>query len=63
MRLQRSDLPQPAFCPLTRCVYNLGTTCLEPRVNKGNSDAACHKMSNRELLTHIRKLSPNEPLC
>ncbi len=24
--------------------------CDEPRINKGNSDAACHRMNNKDLL-------------
>jgi len=32
------------------CVYRVGDICDEPRINKGNGDAACHRMSNKVLL-------------
>ena len=41
----------------TRCVYrDTDKICSEPRTNKGNSDAACHKMLNRYVMT---MLTPN----
>jgi hypothetical protein len=43
-------------CPLHGCVYNskLGF-CDNPRINKGNSDAACHRKTNRDLLMLLDK--------
>lgn len=39
-------------CKVTRfCVYrDTFGNCDEPRVNKGNSDSACHQMNNKDLL-------------
>jgi hypothetical protein len=27
--------------------------CDDPRINKGNDDAACHRMSNKQLLEYL----------
>jgi hypothetical protein len=54
IRKQRSDLPNKAtFCiygELRRCVYHVDGSCDSPRINKGNSDARCHRLSNKALL-------------
>lgn len=52
IRIQRSDLPLgPAVCPMPMpCVYRKDGICDEPRINKGNSDAGCWDVSNREVL-------------
>lgn len=42
--------PTPCRKP-GHCVYrDENEICDEPRINKGNSDAACHGMSNKDLL-------------
>lgn len=51
MRLQVTDLPNATVdCDITPCVYNMAGKCDTPRVNKGNSDASCHRMSNKDLI-------------
>lgn len=43
----------PAMCPyrgLTATTTARASWCEEPRTNKGNSDAACHRMNNKDLL-------------
>lgn len=41
---------KPMRCVLSApCVYRENGVCDSPRTNKGNSDAACFKMSNRDL--------------
>ena len=47
----------PTRCLLKReCVYrDHEGVCDEPRINKGNSDAACHTMSNKALLELLEK--------
>lgn len=41
----------PQFCAVSGCVYrDRAGVCDEPRINKGNSDARCHSMLNKELL-------------
>jgi hypothetical protein len=54
-RMQRRDLPgSPVECSIDRpCVYRVRRLCDEPRINKGNSDAACHRMSNRAVLAAL----------
>lgn len=50
----------PKMCPyrgLTATTPEWGVWCEEPRTNKGNSDAACHRISNKDLL----KLLENRP--
>lgn len=40
------------------CIYRTSfDICREPRTNKGNGDAACHRMNNKDLLP---KLVPAE---
>lgn len=45
---------EPSVCDLD-CVYNQvrwnnRKVCSSPRINKGNSDASCYKMHNKQLL-------------
>ena len=55
MRVQKAELPlDQRECPYNKCVYNADGICPEPRINKGNSDAACHKLSNKKLLKILR---------
>lgn len=35
------------------CVYRANGICDVPRINKGNSDSACHKMNNKEVLPFL----------
>jgi len=40
------------------CVYrDSRQICEDPRIHKGNSDAACHRMNNQDLLPHLEALS------
>lgn len=40
------------------CPYRDGNSyCDEPRTNKGNSDAACHRMNNKDLLRFLEKIA------
>lgn len=57
-RMQRSELPSTSVrCELGKgCVYRVGGLCDEPAINKGNSDAACHKMGNRALYEVLEPL-------
>ena len=56
MRLQKSDIPNtPHQCINRRCVYNEDSVCDEPRINNGNSDAKCHKRSNKVTLSWLEK--------
>lgn len=41
------------WCPKEECVYNKSGLCDEPRINKGNGDAECHKMNNKDLLVML----------
>jgi hypothetical protein len=57
-RLQRSDIPDaPTPCAWPNaCVYrDESGICDEPRTNKGNSDAECHKMPNRQIIGYLVK--------
>lgn len=60
MRYQRTHLPgEPTHCPMSACVYCVDGTCDDPRINKGNSDAKCHRMSNKVVLVMLGKPLPN----
>jgi hypothetical protein len=52
MRIQIDQIPRtPTPCPVENCVYRDDNgICDEPRINKGNSDAKCFRMSNKALL-------------
>lgn len=61
-RVSIGEIPcYPKVCRVPKpCVYRqgeIGGWCDEPRINKGNSDAACHRMNNKDLL----KLLENRP--
>jgi len=45
----------PTLCGLGKpCVYrDANGICDEPRINKGNGDAACHALNNKDLLPHL----------
>lgn len=38
------------YCLVTACVYNEDNHCDDPAINKGNSDAECHKLTNKQVL-------------
>ena len=38
------------WCPRHDCVYNSAGLCDEPRINRGNGDAECHRMSVKDVL-------------
>lgn len=55
-RLSIYAIPNRPMCcvlPARNCVYRQNGICDQPRINKGNSDAACHKMSNKALLKEL----------
>lgn len=59
MRAKISAIPDvPRQCRIVEpCVYRgKNKNCDEPRTNKGNHDAACHKMLNKYVVT---MLTPN----
>lgn len=59
-RLQRYHLPTTwTQCGTRNCVYNTGGLCEDPRINKGNGDAKCHKESNRFLLARLEPVTAN----
>ena len=61
-RVQRSKIPAlPMVCKIKKpCVYRVNLICDEPRINKGNSDATCHKMGNKNLIEHLHKSEKND---
>lgn len=63
IRISARMLPNtPRVCTLGKpCVYLVGTVCDEPRTNKGNYDAACHRVNNKNLLPHLTTAAPSEP--
>jgi hypothetical protein len=52
----------PSLCPFKRCVYNDGGYCDDPRTNKGNSDAECHRMSNRKIIEYLENTRSNNSI-
>ena len=59
-RMQASELPgRYVFCALDRmCVYRINGMCDDPRNNKGNGDAACHRMGNRAIYEKLSDTAP-----
>lgn len=52
-RLHKGVLPNiPSNCQRL-CVYSHHGVCDDPRTNKGNSDAHCHKSGNAKLLIEL----------
>jgi hypothetical protein len=61
-RVSKFSLPSwPSACSKSVCVYNTDGVCDNVRINKGNSDAACHSMNNKDVLKIIRVLA--RPAC
>lgn len=56
IRIGLRNLPRTAAkCGVPKtCVYRDGKgICDMPRINKGNSDSACHKMNNKDVLAAL----------
>ena len=54
MRLSKYNVPlHEMACPRHDCVYNKAGFCDEPRINRGNGDAECHKMSVKDVLAML----------
>jgi hypothetical protein len=47
-------------CPRSLCVYNEDGICDEPWINYGNSDAECHDMTYKEVVTMLDVEATNE---
>lgn len=62
-RMQARELPgREMRCNLEKfCVYRQNRLCDDPRNNKGNGDAACHKMGNRAIYEKLEY--PGAALC
>lgn len=58
-RVSRRSLPMtPRRCELANaCVYRKDGICDEPQINKGNGDAACHRMNNKDVLAALVPLA------
>ena len=53
-RISLHSLPNsPTPCPKGHCIYNEAGICDSPQINKGNSDAACFRMSNKSVITFL----------
>lgn len=55
-RVSRNDLPNiRTICSVSKwcCYRSESGDCDEPRINKGNSDAACHRTTNKDLLKRL----------
>lgn len=51
VRHSTKDLPAaPAPCNVADCVYQAYGSCDNPRINRGNGDARCHRMAVPRLL-------------
>lgn len=51
MRYQKSDIPDyHTKCIRSSCVYIKEGICDDPRTNKDNGDADCHKLTNVQLI-------------
>lgn len=54
---QRLWMPRtPHRCP-KQCVYAVAGVCDDPRINKGNGDAYCHRRGNREVLSWLVQIA------
>lgn len=57
IRVSAGFLPrEPSHCPQDSCVYNAKGVCDDPRTNRGNSDAACHKQRVAKLLDSLSEI-------
>jgi hypothetical protein len=57
-RVSKRAIPTtPRMCSVPKpCVYRVNGWCDEPRICKGNGDAACHRMNNKDLLPQLTEL-------
>lgn len=57
--MMRQRMPEsPCTCALPRpCVYRVDGACDMPGVNRGNSDAACHRITPRAMLPVLEYIS------
>jgi hypothetical protein len=61
-RVQSWMLPDSwTQCQTRHCVYNAGGLCDSPRTNKGNGDAACHRMGNAALFAWLEPVASSDP--
>lgn len=57
-RVSIYDIPRtPCQCEKTGCVYLKAGVCDNPQINKGNSDAKCHRENNKALLQRLVVIS------
>ena len=59
MTVTKLDIPDGLrICKQRRCVYMIEGegVCLEPRTNRGNSDALCHRVLPSEVLMWLREV-------
>ena len=58
-RYQLSSLPRGrVYCPREECVYNRDLGCDDIRTYKGNSDATCHRKSNKFMIEFFKWITP-----
>lgn len=56
-KVSKTDIPlRSVQCPMNSCPYqrHLAGTCDSPRTNRGNSDAACHRINPVGVLTVLK---------
>lgn len=60
-KINAKKLPSyPAVCTHKRpCIYRIDCVCNDASINKKNSDAACHRTSNRAILSLLERV-PND---
>lgn len=61
-RVQLHQIPRDwcACRVAASCVYRVEGNCDTPRINKGNSDAACYRFSNAATLKNLTILTARE---
>ena len=60
----RVRLPEsPRRCTQQQCVYNEGGVCDDPRINRGNGDAVCHRVTPHRVISEffVADALPVEP--
>jgi hypothetical protein len=59
----RSVPDTPKYCLLKRpCPYrDQQILCDDPQINKGNSDSACHSMTNKRVIAFLSNRQDGEP--
>lgn len=64
IRVSKRQLPSTATLCLIRrtCVYrDCSGLCDDPQINKGNSDAGCFHMNNKDVLTLLSDGRQRDP--